>query len=137
MSFVLDCSATMGWCFADQADSVSEAALDALENGPAWVPTLWSLEVANVLLLAEKRGKLTVAQRTCFVQRLLALPIQVDPATPGQALLATLALGSAHGLSAYDAAYLELALRTGLPFATRDARLAAVCEALGVARVGL
>jgi predicted nucleic acid-binding protein len=97
------------------------------------VPAIWPLEVANVLLVSERRQRLTQAQTTRFVELLQALPITVDRGQKG--LDSLLALGREHKLSAYDAAYLELATRLGLALATQDARLSAAAIAIGVSLV--
>ncbi len=119
--FVLDCSVTMAWCFEDETDRYSEAVLTALSGGGAIVPSLWSLEVANVLLVSERRGRLSRGDGQRFLELLAGLPITVSPFAPEAAEV--LALARAHRLSAYDAAYLSLALRTRLPIATRDRAL--------------
>src|SRR5512135_424260 len=98
------------------------------------VPRLWHLEIANVLLVGERRGRCTQADTTAWLSFLSGLPIVVDVATEAHAWTDALALGRQHGLSAYDAAYLELALREGIPLATLDARLEAAALAVGVAR---
>ena len=129
--FVLDCSVTMAWCFEDEADRYSDGVLTALSDASAVVPSLWPLEVANVLTVGERRGRLTAADSQRFLEHLAGLPITVDPAIPEAGELLTVA--RAHGLSAYDAAYLHLAIRTHLPVATRDRTLRAAARA---ARVG-
>jgi predicted nucleic acid-binding protein len=93
---------------------------------------LWSLEVANVLVVAERRKRLTEAQMIRAVALLQALPIDVDEATAQRALGATLTLAREHSLSAYDAAYLELAMREGLFLATVDEKLLRVMSQCGV-----
>ncbi len=123
MRFVLDCSVTMAWCFSDESDDYAEAVLDSFGRGEALVPALWPLEVANVLLVAERRHRLTEAQAMRFVDLLGALPITVDKDTPDYALGSVLLIAREHHLSSYDAAYLELAMRVGLPLASRDATL--------------
>lgn len=130
--FVLDCSVTMCWCFAAEGDADTRALLEALTRHSAHVPTFWALEVANVLAVAERRGRLRPATSARFLALLEALPVEIDPQTPLRAGGRTLDLARAHGLSAHDAAYLELALRRGLPLATRDEALAAAAEALGL-----
>lgn len=131
--FVLDASVTLDWCFADRANPQSEAWLDRLATARARVPTIWRLEVANVLLGAERRGVLTPADGARLLGMLDGLPIDVDATTPGRAWREILSLGRTHGLSSYDAAYLDLALCTGLPLATRDSKLQAAARALGIA----
>lgn len=98
----------------------------------AVVPAIWPLEVANVLLSAERRGRLTEAQSTRFVELLGALPIVMEQPSVDHILGSVLPLGRHHGLSAYDAVYLELAARLGLPLATRDERVITAAAAIGV-----
>jgi predicted nucleic acid-binding protein len=129
--FVVDASVTLAWCFEDEATPGTEAILDLLADDSAVVPGLWELEVSNVLLLGEWRGRLTEAQSARFVALLGQLPILVDAASADMG--AVLAAGRRHGLTAYDAAYLVLAEREGLPLATFDARLRAAAQAAGVA----
>lgn len=123
--FVLDCSTTMGWCFEDEKDEISQRALESLEEGAAWVPGLWRLEVTNVLLLATRKRRLAVGDAEKFLIMLQDLPIheEADPKHPN--VFAMYALGEKYGLSSYGAAYLELALRRGLPLASRDKALRA------------
>lgn len=101
--------------------------LDRLQQTEAVVPAIWPLEIANVLLMAERRGRLTQAQTTGLVQLLRGLPIAIDTESLTQALGPALSLGREYGLSAYHASYLELAMRQGLPLATQatDSREAA------------
>lgn len=135
MPIVLDASVTMAWCFADEATAYTEAVFDRLRNDGAVVPAIWPLEVANVLLIGERRQRLSELQRVRFVHVLRALPITVDVGALSEAFGAVLAIGREHGLSAYDAAYLELAMREGLPLATQDERLVAVARLVGVTLV--
>ncbi|MDQ7840642.1 MAG: type II toxin-antitoxin system VapC family toxin [bacterium] len=137
MEFVLDTSVTMSWCFEDEATPYTEATLDRLQGATAVVPSIWPLEVANVLLSAERRGRLTEAQSTRFIELLGALPIVMEQPSVDRVLGAVLLLGRQHALSAYDAAYLELAARHGLPLATRDERIVTAAAAIGVKMVQL
>lgn len=130
--FVLDCSATMAWCFEDEASSEADAALDALVDGQAIVPGIWSLEVANVLTVAERRGRVTAAEVSRFVDLLLGLPIVTDAETSSRALGDILMLARTYELSAYDAAYLELAMRLGVGLVTKDRSLANAAARAGV-----
>ncbi len=134
MPFVLDCSVTMAWVFRDEATDRTEALRDALVTELAVAPELWPIEVANVLLVATRRGRLAEDDWRRIFADLGALPIEVDPNTSNQALQ-ILDLAHRHGISAYDAAYLELALRMQLPLATLDRKLAAACLSAGVAVV--
>jgi predicted nucleic acid-binding protein len=122
----------MSWCFDDETNAYADEVLGSLLTAEAVVPVLWSLEVANVLVVAERRKRLTEAQMIRAIALLQALPISVDEATAQQALGAILTLAREHGLSAYDAAYLELAMREGLSLATMDEKLTHVMRHCGV-----
>lgn len=130
MDIVIDASVTMAWCFEDEATPGADAALDLLRESRAVVPTIWSLEVANVLLGAQRRQRISEAQVTRFVRLLGSLPINTD-AEPID-IIVLLSLGRRHSLSAYDAAYLELAERLGAPLATLDIKLADAAKTAGV-----
>jgi predicted nucleic acid-binding protein len=122
--FVLDTSATLPWVFASEATKATDALLDQLTRGArAWVPALWHLELANVLLGAKRRGKIDQAGTEKFLGTLALYDVVVDSDTIPNAWSKSLAMAEGHDLSAYDAAYLELALRRGLPLATLDAAL--------------
>lgn len=130
MSMVIDTSVTMAWCFEDETTDETEAVLERLRQEEGVVPSLWELEVVNVLLVAERRRRISEAQATRFLDLLTRLPIRVD-ASPTD-LTAALAAGRRHRLSAYDAAYLILAERQGIPLATLDGNLATACRNAGV-----
>lgn len=134
--FVIDCSVVMSWCFEDEDSSYSSNILEMLENAECLVPHIWALEVANVLLVAERRNRLTKADSSQFLTYLKTLSIQADETPPYTVLDDILTLGRQCDLSAYDAAYLELAIRKGLPIATLDDRLRSAAKGLGVALVG-
>ena len=122
--FVLDCSATVPWLFSSEATSATDRLLDALATGAkAWVPALWHLELGNVLLGAERRGRVDKAGIEKFFSSLTVYDIEVDGDTMALAWSKTFSLGEAFGLTMYDAAYLELALRRGLPLASLDEQL--------------
>ena len=123
----------MAWCFEDEASAYTEGVLDRLRETQALVPAIWPLEVANVLLIAERRDRLNEAQTAHFAQLLQLLPILVEEADVARILGSVLAVGRAHSLSAYDAAYLELAARQGLALATQDGRLRKAAGNAGVA----
>jgi len=129
--FVVDNSVVIGWCFADEGDGYAESVLDSLTSGRAYVPAVWPLEVGNVLLSAERRGRLSRAAAVRFMALLGDLPISVEQETPERMLKEIVSLAREHDLSTYDASYLDLAMRLGLPLATRDAsliRAAALCK---------
>lgn len=132
MQFVLDCSVAISWCLVDENNPTANAILAMMPDAEAFVPGIWSLEIANVLLVAERRNRMTQEQSEVAIALLQSLLIQVDTATDANALGATLTLGRQEGLAAYDAAYLELALRLGLPLATIDTRLAEAATRCGV-----
>ncbi len=131
--FVVDNSVVMAWCFEDEASTYTEGVLDRLQETQALVPAIWPLEVANVLLIAERHDRLKEAQSAHFAQLLQELPILIEEADVARILSAVLAVARAHRLSAYDAAYLELAARQGLPLATQDDRLRKAAGNAGVA----
>lgn len=132
MQFVLDCSVAISWCLVDENNDYANGILAMMPDAEAFVPGIWSLEIANVLLVAERRNRMTTEQSEEAITLLQSLLIQVDTATDASALSATLMLGRKEGLAAYDAAYLELALRLGLPLATIDTRLAQAATRCGV-----
>jgi predicted nucleic acid-binding protein len=131
--FVLDCSAALPWVFSDEASDGADRLLDQLVNGDrAWVPALWHLELGNVLLGAKRRNRIDQAGIESFLSRLAVYDIAVDDQTVERAWQKTLDLALLHGLSTYDAAYLELALRRGLPLATLDRALITAARTTGV-----
>lgn len=130
MSVVIDASLTMTWCFPDEASNEADEMLDLVANEGAIVPDLWRLEVVNVLLVAERRHRLTEAQASHFLELLHGLPIEVDSMPTNAA--SVLAAGRHHRLSAYDATYLALAERLGLALLTRDEALRSAGRRAGV-----
>jgi predicted nucleic acid-binding protein len=132
VNFVLDASVTLAWCFEDEGGEYAERVLGALRTSEAVAASIWPLEVANGLAVAERRGRLDAGVAAQFMELVLALPIAVDPSSRASGLRAAHRLARARGLSAYDAAYLELALRQGIPLATLDARLREAAAAEGV-----
>lgn len=129
---VLDCSIALCWYFQDEADPYADGVAKQLSSAEALVPSLWPLEVANAVLMGERRKRSTQADAQRWIAVLETLPITLDGETAARAWNDTLTLARAHNLSAYDAAYLELALREGLPIATLDAKLKAAAQAVGV-----
>ena len=127
--WVIDASVTMPWFFADEATPFTEGLLDALGEKVIWAPTLWVLECANVLQSAQRRRCIDAHRRAEIASELSALPVRLDSEIPDFVSLDRLA--AAHGLSAFEAAYLELALRRSLILVSLDARLIAAASALG------
>src|SRR5512139_2357501 len=122
-SFVVDNSVVMSWCFLDQANEYSDSVLGRLVDATAYVPSIWPLEAVNVLLAAERRSYISEAESVRFINLLSQLPIVVQHEGPGKGMKDLLALARAHDLSSYDASYLELAMKKGLPLATLDKKL--------------
>jgi predicted nucleic acid-binding protein len=131
-AFVLEGSITMVWGFEDESDEYAESILDNMANLQAHVPSLWPLEVANALLVGERRNRITPADAARFLAILAASPIAVDDQTAAHAWGHTMHLARAHNLSSYDASYLELVIRLGLPLAAQDGKLKTAAQATGV-----
>jgi predicted nucleic acid-binding protein len=132
MNFVLDASVTLAWCFEDEGGDYAVAVLDALRSSEAVAASLWPLEVTNGLLTAERRGRLEREAAGQFAHLLLSLPIAIDPVARRRSFETIHGMARTHGLSSYDAAYLELAVRLGVPLATLDGRLKAAAQVEGV-----
>ncbi len=130
---VLDCSVAVAWCFEDEASPETDAILERVRDEGALVPALWHLELGNVLVQTERRKRLTAADTTTRLELIADLPIVADDETPTRALREVLTLARAEGLTTYDAAYLELAMRKGLPLATKDPTLRDAAKRSGVA----
>jgi predicted nucleic acid-binding protein len=132
-ALVLDGSAALGFLMLDEAAPASVRAFEALERGiPTFVPSHWALELANGLLMAERRRRISRAQAVEASETIRQLPIEVDDATGHHAPGQTTALAREYGLTVYDAAYLELALRRGATLATGDAALARAARKAGI-----
>lgn len=128
--FVLDASVTMSWCFEDEADHLSTQVLFSLKKSLALVPALWFLEVSNILLVGERKKRIKPEDSLRFTALIKALPIQIDEGFLSFTDL--LQWGRSYNLSAYDAAYLILAMRNDLPLATRDKQLIKAAQNAGV-----
>ncbi|HEY1613833.1 MAG TPA: type II toxin-antitoxin system VapC family toxin [Rhizomicrobium sp.] len=133
---VLDASITLAWALPDEASSYSDSMLKMVASGKAWVPDLWPHEVANGLLMAQRRKRLSPAQRALFIEELLKLPIEVAGATARVVLESQGALAERYALTAHDAAYLDLALRKGIPLATQDKALSDAAKRSGIVLAG-
>jgi predicted nucleic acid-binding protein len=130
--FVIDNSIVMTWCFIDEINPYADAVLEKLSEAEAVVPTIWPLEVANVLLVAERRKRLREIDSVRFISLLSQLPIHVEQAWPERSMIELLSLGRANDLSSYDASYLDLAMRHGLPIATLDQKLVEAAKRMEV-----
>jgi predicted nucleic acid-binding protein len=113
----------MSWCFEDEWNSYSEAVLDSLADGEAFVPGIWPLEVGNVLLVAERKKRLGEASVVRFLELVSSLPLSVEQETPDRMLKEIVSLAREQGISTYDAWYLDLAMRMDLPISTLDASM--------------
>jgi predicted nucleic acid-binding protein len=134
-AFVVDASVSAAWFLPDEATKESEAMLHATATHEVWVPALWLLEIGNLLLSAHRRKRITADKRRQLAAAAAALRIKVDREPISITALDEIAAG--HGLTAYDAAYLELALRRGLPLATLDDALVAAMAKGGVRAASL
>ena len=135
-SFVIDASATLPWRFEDEATPWTEALLDRIESGEeVLVPAHWPVEVVNTLLIGRRRGRITSQQLTEFIGDLAVLPIRLEPSPNPVQWPAIVTLAEQYRLTAYDAVYLELAQRVGLPLATLDGDLRRAAQAEGAALV--
>ncbi len=135
MPLVVDASVMLAWCFEDEDSEYAERAVGLARNDGAVVPSIWPLEVANGLVIGQRRGRLTDAKVQWLSEILAAFPVTTSDAPPDRAFGPVLGLARSHGLSVYNASYLDLAMREGLPLATLDARLREVAARVGVAVV--
>jgi predicted nucleic acid-binding protein len=135
--FVLDNTVTMAWCFNDEATPFTETMLSRLSSltDSAIVPALWLYEVVNVTGLAVRKGRITKDKARAFLDSLADLPIEIEDATRTRLFTSVLALVGRHKLTAYDASYLELAIRHDLPIAALDKVLTKAAREEGVALV--
>jgi predicted nucleic acid-binding protein len=132
VSFVLDSSIALSWCFEDERTPGTLALLDRVADSGACAPSLWPLEVLNALLMAQRRKRINLAKRHELTELLQSLPIVLDMETAACAWAASNRLAQRHGLTLYDAAYLELAQRLEQPLATLDIELREAASREGV-----
>ncbi len=132
MTFVLDPSVTLAWFHKHERTPAIDELLDRAPTSSIWVPSHWPVEVANAFRQGVRRNRITIAHRDAALATLALLPVAVDPETGIHAWSATLGLSTRSTLTVYDATYLELALRRGLPLATLDRELRAAASAAGV-----
>jgi predicted nucleic acid-binding protein len=129
---VIDSSIALTWCFEDEASPDTDILFQRVCDEGAIVPALWHLELGNVLLQAEKRGRIGAADIALRLELIADLSIATDHEMASRAWREILALARSEGLTTYDAAYLELAVRLGLPLFTKDAELGSAAQRLGV-----
>lgn len=132
MPVVVDASATLAWCFENDATAASDALWLLANSEGLLVPAHWRIEIASVLLIGERRRRINRAQSDEFLWLLDMLLIEVDAVAAATLSPPIMTLAREASWTAYDAAYLELALRHGLPLATRDQALATAASARGV-----
>ena len=132
MNFVLDAPVALAWAFEDERDGLALSVLDALESSEAVTSHIWPLEVSNALITATRRRRISAADANRYAALLLELPIVVEPLERRRPLSEVRRLAGSHQLSAYDASYLEVALRLGVPLASGDRRLNAAAAEAGV-----
>ena len=133
MSFVLDRSVTLSWCFEDERLEATDALLKQVVESGAEAPSLWPLEILNALSMAERRRRINADRRQRLCGFLHDLPVNIDVETASRAWAATSLLAARFKLTLYDAAYLELAQRLNLPLATLDKELRVAGRTLGIA----
>ena len=132
LSFVLDCSVTMTWCFEDESTAYTEKVLASLVDHTAKVPPLWPVEVSNVLLLATRKQRISIITAGQFKNALTTLPIQVDHQATQRVFDTVFTLAQELHLTAYDATYLELAQREQIPLASLDKQLIQAAKKISI-----
>ncbi len=137
MSIVVDSSVTLAWAYSDETTPAVSEALRTLVTDGAWVPGIWRLEVANALSVGIRRGRGDAAFLDSTLADLAGLAIREDPDTSLHAWGATIRLAEKHNLTAYDASYLELALRRSIPLASLDRQLRAAATRESISLLGL
>lgn len=135
-AFIVDCSVSMAWLFADEATPATAELLERLAEERALVPSWWFLEVTNVLALAERNGRITSDDSAEFIANISVFDLEVDTESVDRVFDYLLPLCRAHQLTSYDAVYLELALRSQLPLATLDEQLRRAAKSLGIELLG-
>ncbi len=129
---VVDASIALAWCFPDETSDYADAVLVSLEGKTMLVPAVWNLEIANALLVGERRKRLNQTEIRRFTTLLESLPLVQDTRPVASHVNDVLPLARAHGLTACDAAYLELSIRQSVPLATLDEKLQKAAKLAGV-----
>jgi predicted nucleic acid-binding protein len=130
--FVIDNSVVMSWCFEDEVNPYADTVLESLRDGEAFVPGIWPLELGNVLLVAERKKRLGEASAVRFLELVIGLPLTVEQEAPQRTLTEIVSLARELKLSTYDASYLDLAMRLGLPMSTLDVSIRKAAKRLGI-----
>jgi predicted nucleic acid-binding protein len=129
---VVDASVALAWCFPDESNEDADSVLLKLKGQTIIVPAVWALEIANVLLVGERQKRLKQPEISRFIGLLGGLSVFQDSQTVSESVVNILPLAREYGLSAYDAAYLELAIRHNAPMATLDGSLQKAARKAGV-----
>ena len=132
MSFVIDSSVALTWLLPDEQGSPADELADRLEHGGAARPRYGYFRVGNALITAQRRKRLTERETELLLKTVETLPVDLDTKSAADSFAAVTACARKLGLTTYDAAYLELAQRRGLPLATLDQRLADAARKIGV-----
>jgi len=129
----LDNSVSAAWCFSGEANTYTEAVFRAVaSDGGAIAPALWPVELANAMVVAERRKRITAAQREAFLKNLAGLDIEIQPLVADDVFQQGIGLATNHSLSVYDATYLAIAVQRQLPLATQDQDLMRAAKEVGV-----
>ena len=128
-SFILDCSVAVAWCFEDETSAYTDSVLASFNKANAIVPKLWHIEVANVLLMAQKRGRINDNGIFHFLSLLEKLPIMDDKTD--RTIIDLVMLSQKYQLTSYDGCYLNLCLQYNLPLATMDKKLISALQSAG------
>jgi predicted nucleic acid-binding protein len=129
---VIDASVALAWCFPDEASDYADSVLLALENETAIVPAIWAVELANALLVGERRKRIHQPEVRRFVELVMGLSVVQDGQASANTVSNIVPLGREYNLSAYDAAYLDVAVRHEIPLATLDHALRKACTTAGI-----
>jgi predicted nucleic acid-binding protein len=132
IGIVIDASVALAWCFPDEASEYADGILIALEGHAILVPALWSVEITNAVLVAERRKRIKQPEIRRFVELLDGLTVLMDSQSVTESVSNILPIAREYGLSAYDAAYLDVAIRHGAPLATLDNKLQRAGEKAGI-----
>ena len=135
MTFVLDASITLAWCFDDEENEVADSVFSLLDDENAIAPSVWPLELANSLLTAERRGRISPSETARIIGLVERLPVSVLHTEVNETMSEVIRIGRDQRLSAYDASYVYVALASGLSLATLDSRLRLVCQRVNVALI--
>ncbi len=132
MPFVVDSSVVMAWCFEDESSPYADQVLEMLDSDTAMTPAIWPLEIVNAVCTGERRQRLQPADSARFLDLLSSLPISIESVQLARIIGSVLDIARTYGLTSYDAAYLDLAMREGVALATQDARLRTAATSAGV-----